>query len=118
MSNRYVECSSCGAFLPLPKPAGPRELPGEMDGYADQAQREHDPVCPTLSVTWEDLAEQQEMLAKAWTKRASGEMAPRLQLAMLDDAADAAGQAKSFRDASANGAPLIKGLAFFLRVVP
>lgn len=69
-------------------------------------------------ITWEDLAEQQEMLAKAWTKRASDDKAPRLQRATLDDAADASGQAKSFRDAHRDGAPLNQGLAMFLKAVP
>lgn len=68
-------------------------------------------------ITWIDLAEQQEMLAKAWTKRAAREQG-RLRDAVLADAAEAAGMAADYRAASAAGATLHQGLALFLRVVP
>lgn len=67
-------------------------------------------------ITWEDLAEQQEMLAKAWTKRASAGKTPHLQRAMLDDAASAAWQAKVYRLAVNIGMPLHQGVAEFLSV--
>lgn len=68
-------------------------------------------------MTWLDLAEQQEMLAKAWTLRARSKPT-RLREAALDDAADAAGTAASYRMAHDNGAKLNQGLAEFLSVVP
>lgn len=69
-------------------------------------------------ITWSDLAEQQEMLAKAWTCRASADTTPRLRRATLDDAAEAAATAADYRRAGKAGAPLHPGLAAFLMVVP
>jgi len=68
-------------------------------------------------VTWLDLAEEQEMLAKAWTFRAEIK-SPRFRDAALDDAADAAGQARSYRDAHDAGAPLRNDFAKMLTVTP
>jgi len=63
--------------------------------------------------TWEGLAEERETIAKAWTLRAR-EAEPRLQAAMLADAEDFIGEARSFRDAAAAGAPLLHDFAALL----
>lgn len=67
-------------------------------------------------ITWIDLAEQQEMLAKAWTCRAR-RASERMRLAMLDDAAEAAATAADYRGASEDGVGLDQCLAAFLLVV-
>lgn len=64
-------------------------------------------------ITWEDLAEEREMLAKAWTLRARHEVG-RLQSACLHDAEEASSEARDFRDAQHAGAPLNQTLAFFM----
>lgn len=88
-----------------------------MDENVDMAIQGHASACSASVITWEDLAEQQEMVAKAWTKRASVDKTPRIQRATLDDAADAAGQAKVFRTASAlASSPLNQDLAVMLSV--
>lgn len=73
-------------------------------------------------MTWEDLAEQQEMLAKAWTFRARPregvDRSARLRAAMLDDAAEASANAANYRLNHAAGWPLDQKFAYWLSVVP
>lgn len=71
-----------------------------------------------MMITWMDLAEEQEMLARAWTMRGGQMSAARLQRAMRGDAEDAAAQARAYREAQEAGALLNPSLAFFLAVAP
>lgn len=69
-------------------------------------------------MTWEDLAEEQEMLARARHTRAIGMVYSPLARAMSADAADAAGESKRFRDMHEDGVMLVPSLAMMLSIGP
>jgi hypothetical protein len=64
-------------------------------------------------LTWELLAEQREVRARAWALRAAGRP-DRFSRALCGDAEDALGEAARFRVAHEAGAPLVPGLGAFL----
>ena len=69
-------------------------------------------------MTYEMLAEEQEMLARARHSLAQAMPSNRLRNAMHADAADAAGQARQFREQHNDGAMLVEPLATMLSIDP
>lgn len=69
-------------------------------------------------MTYEMLAEEQEMLARARHARAQTAPSLLLQNAMRSDSADACGQARQFREMHTNDMVLIDGLAMMLSIDP